>query len=347
MVFYLPGRPGMKMKVRIGINGFGRIGRNVFRGFMNDPEVEFVAVNDLTDSRTLAHLLKYDSVTGNLDADVDYKDDAIIVNGKAVKVVAEPDPANLPWGDLGVDVVIESTGRFTDAKVAVKHIQAGAKKVIISAPAKNEDITIVMGVNEEKYDPKNHNIISNASCTTNCLAPVAKVLQNEFGIVKGLMTTVHSYTNDQRILDLPHKDLRRARAAALSIIPTTTGAAKAVGLVLPELQGKLNGMAMRVPTPNVSVVDLVAQLKRSASVEEVNNAFKKAAEGEMKGVLAYTEEALVSKDFAGNPNSSIVDSELTMVLGEDTVKVVSWYDNEWGYSLRTGDLAKYIANKGF
>ncbi len=334
------------MTIKVGINGFGRIGRNVFRGLMDDPEVQFVCINDLTDARTLAHLLKYDSVLGNLDADVNWKDNAIIVNGKEVKVVAEPDPAKLPWKEAGADIVIESTGRFTDATVAAKHIEAGAKKVIISAPAKNEDITIVMGVNEEKYDPKKHNIISNASCTTNCLAPVAKVLNLEFGIVKGLMTTVHSYTNDQRILDFPHKDLRRARAANLSIIPTTTGAAKAVGLVLPELQGKLNGMAMRVPTPNVSVVDLVAQFKRAVTVEEVNGALRKAAEGELKGVLGYTEEPLVSKDFAGNSNSSIVDGQLTMVVGDDIVKVVAWYDNEWAYSLRVGDLAKYIASKG-
>lgn len=335
------------MAVKVGINGFGRIGRNVFRGGFGDSEVEFVAVNDLTDAETNAHLLKYDSVHGIFDADVKAKDGAISVNGKDIKVFAEKDPAALPWKDLGVDVVIESTGVFRDAAGAGKHISAGAKKVIISAPAKNEDITIVMGVNHDAYDAAVHHIISNASCTTNCLAPVAKVLDEKFGIVKGLMTTVHSYTNDQRILDLPHKDLRRARAAAESIIPTTTGAAKAVALVLPQLKGKLNGFAMRVPTPNVSVVDLVVEVsKLGVTVEEVNAAFKEAANGELKGVLAFSEEPLVSKDYNGNPNSSIVDADLTMVMPENLVKVVAWYDNEWAYSLRIVDLVKYMAQKG-
>lgn len=335
------------MAVKVGINGFGRIGRNVFRGGFGDSEVEFVAVNDLTDAETNAHLLKYDSVHGIFDADVKAKDGAISVNGKDIKVFAEKDPAALPWKDLGVDVVIESTGVFRDAAGAGKHISAGAKKVIISAPAKNEDITIVMGVNHDAYDAAVHHIISNASCTTNCLAPVVKVLDEKFGIVKGLMTTVHSYTNDQRILDLPHKDLRRARAAAESIIPTTTGAAKAVALVLPQLKGKLNGFAMRVPTPNVSVVDLVVEVsKLGVTVEEVNAAFKEAANGELKGVLAFSEEPLVSKDYNGNPNSSIVDADLTMIMPENLVKVVAWYDNEWAYSLRIVDLVKYMAQKG-
>ncbi|GAW29806.1 MULTISPECIES: type I glyceraldehyde-3-phosphate dehydrogenase [unclassified Carboxydocella] len=334
------------MTVRVGINGFGRIGRNVFRAALNKPEIEIVAINDLTDAKTLAHLLKYDSVHGILNAEVQAGDGEIIVNGKAIKVYAEKDPANLPWGDLGVDIVVESTGRFTNREDAAKHLQAGAKKVIISAPAKNEDITIVMGVNQDKYDPANHHVVSNASCTTNCLAPFAKVIHEKFGIVRGLMTTVHSYTNDQQILDLPHKDLRRARAAAMSIIPTTTGAAKAVGLVLPELKGKLNGFAMRVPTPNVSVVDLVCELATEATAEEINAALKAAAEGELKGILAYTEEPLVSRDFNGNSNSSIVDGLSTMVIDKKLAKIVSWYDNEWGYSCRVVDLALYIASKG-
>ncbi|ABB14777.1 ArsJ-associated glyceraldehyde-3-phosphate dehydrogenase [Carboxydothermus hydrogenoformans] len=334
------------MPVKVGINGFGRIGRNMFRAALNNPEIEIVAVNDLTDAKTLAHLLKYDSVHGIFAADVEAKDDAIVVNGKEVKVYAEKDPANLPWKELGVEIVIESTGKFTKKADAVKHLEAGAKKVIISAPATDEDITIVMGVNEDKYDPANHHVISNASCTTNCLAPVAKVLHEKFGIVKGLMTTVHSYTNDQRILDLPHKDLRRARAAATSIIPTTTGAAKAVALVLPELKGKLNGFAMRVPTPNVSVVDLVVELEKPATKEEINAALKEAAEGELKGILGYTELPLVSVDFNGNPLSSIVDGLSTMVIEDNMAKVIAWYDNEWGYSNRLVDLATYIAKKG-
>ncbi|QJW47477.1 type I glyceraldehyde-3-phosphate dehydrogenase [bacterium BFN5] len=334
------------MATKVGINGFGRIGRNVFRAALNNPAVDIVAVNDLTDAKTLAHLLKYDSVHGILDAEVSVDGSNIIVNGKAVQVLAEREPAKLPWKDLGVEVVVESTGRFTDREKAAAHLEAGAKKVIISAPAKNEDITIVMGVNEDKYEAASHHVISNASCTTNCLAPFAKVLHEKFGIKRGLMTTVHAYTNDQQILDLPHKDLRRARAAGMSIIPTTTGAAKAVALVLPELKGKLNGFAMRVPTPNVSVVDLVAELDKSATAEEINAALKAAAEGELKGILAYTEEPLVSKDFNGNPNSSIIDALSTMVIEGNMVKVVSWYDNEWGYSNRVVDLIGFLAKKG-
>jgi glyceraldehyde 3-phosphate dehydrogenase len=333
------------MSVKIGINGFGRIGRNVFRAALKESTLEIVAVNDLTDAKTLAHLLKYDSVHGILDAEVSHTENSITVNGKEIRVYAEKDPALLPWGELGVDIVVESTGRFTNGKDAQKHLEAGAKKVIISAPAKEEDITIVMGVNHDKYDNALHNIISNASCTTNCLAPVAKVLHDKFGIKRGLMTTVHSYTNDQQILDLPHKDLRRARAAGMSIIPTTTGAAKAVSLVLPELKGKLNGFAMRVPTPNVSVVDLVAELEKDASVEEINAALKAASENELKGILGYSEEPLVSIDYNGDPRSSIVDALSTMAIEGNMVKVVSWYDNEWGYSNRVVDLAKYIAQK--
>jgi glyceraldehyde 3-phosphate dehydrogenase len=334
------------MAVKIGINGFGRIGRNVFRAALKNPNVEVVAVNDLTDANTLAHLLKYDSVHGKLDAEVSVNGNNIVVNGKEIVVKAERDPAKLAWNELGVDIVVESTGRFTKREDAAKHLEAGAKKVIISAPAKDEDITIVMGVNQDKYDPANHHIISNASCTTNCLAPFAKVLHEKFGIVRGMMTTVHAYTNDQQILDLPHKDLRRARAAAESIIPTTTGAAKAVALVLPELKGKLNGMAMRVPTPNVSVVDLVAELEKEVTVEEVNAALKEAAEGELKGILAYSEEPLVSRDYNGSTASSTIDALSTMVLEGKMVKVVSWYDNETGYSHRVVDLAEYIASKG-
>ncbi|WP_346353390.1 type I glyceraldehyde-3-phosphate dehydrogenase [Azotosporobacter soli] len=334
------------MATKVGINGFGRIGRNVFRAALKNPAVEIVAVNDLTDAKTLAHLLKYDSVHGILDAEVKVDGSDILVNGKRIKVLAEREPAKLGWGDLGVEVVVESTGRFTDKAKASAHIEAGAKKVIISAPAKNEDITIVMGVNQDKYDAKNHHVISNASCTTNCLAPFAKVLNEKYGIKRGLMTTVHAYTNDQMILDLPHSDLRRARAAGMSIIPTTTGAAKAVALVLPELKGKLNGFAMRVPTPNVSVVDLVVELDKAATAEEINAALKAAAEGELKGVMAYCDEPLVSKDFNGNPNSSIIDALSTMVMEGNMVKVVSWYDNEWGYSNRVVDLIGYIAKKG-
>ena len=334
------------MATKIGINGFGRIGRNVFRAALNNPDVEIVAVNDLTDAKTLAHLLKYDSVHGTLKAEVVADGNDIVVNGKKVKVLAEKDPAQLPWKELGVQVVVESTGRFTEAAKAAAHLQAGAKKVVISAPAKGEDITIVMGVNADKYNPAKHHIISNASCTTNCLAPFAKVLQDNFGIKNGLMTTVHSYTNDQKILDLPHKDLRRARAAGMSIIPTTTGAAKAVALVLPELKGKLNGFAMRVPTPNVSITDLTVNLEKSVTAEEINAAMKKAAEGEMKGILGYSDEPLVSRDYNGDPRSSIVDGLSTMVVEGTTAKVVSWYDNEWGYSNRVVDLVQFIASKG-
>ncbi len=334
------------MSAKVGINGFGRIGRLVFRAALNNPQVDVVAVNDLTDAKTLAHLLKYDSVHGIFDADVKAADSAIIVNGKEIKVIAEKDPAALPWKELGVQVAVESTGRFTKRADAAKHLEAGAKKVIISAPGKDEDITIVLGVNEDKYDPAKHHVISNASCTTNCLAPFAKVVNDKFGIVRGLMTTVHSYTNDQNILDLPHSDLRRARAAGMSIIPTTTGAAKAVALVLPELKGKLNGFAMRVPTPNVSVVDLVVDLQKSTTAEEINAALKAASENELKGILQYCEEPLVSKDFNGNSHSSIVDALSTMVIEGTMAKVVSWYDNEWGYSSRVVDLIGYVAGKG-
>jgi glyceraldehyde 3-phosphate dehydrogenase len=336
----------INMAVKIGINGFGRIGRNVFRAALKNSEVEVVAVNDLTDANMLAHLLKYDSVHGKLAADVKVDGDNLVVDGKTIKVTAERDPAKLSWGELGVEVVVESTGFFTKRADAAKHLEAGAKKVIISAPASDEDITIVMGVNEDKYDAANHNVISNASCTTNCLAPFAKVLNDKFGIKRGMMTTVHSYTNDQQILDLPHKDYRRARAAAENIIPTTTGAAKAVSLVLPELKGKLNGGAMRVPTPNVSLVDLVAELDKDVTAEEVNAAFKAAAEGELKGILGYSEEPLVSGDYNGNPESSTIDALSTMVMEGNMVKVISWYDNESGYSHRVVDLAKYIAAKG-
>ncbi|AWX58495.1 MULTISPECIES: type I glyceraldehyde-3-phosphate dehydrogenase [Brevibacillus] len=333
--------------VKVGINGFGRIGRNVFRAALNNPNVEIVAVNDLTDAHTLAHLLKYDSVHGVLNVSVEASENTLIVDGKEIKVLAERDPAQLKWADYGVEIVVESTGRFTKREDAAKHLEGGAKKVIISAPATNEDITVVIGVNEDKYDPAQHTVISNASCTTNCLAPYAKVLNEKFGIVRGLMTTVHSYTNDQQILDLPHKDLRRARAAAENIIPTSTGAAKAVALVLPELKGKLNGFAMRVPTPNVSVVDLVVELKTDATVEEINNALKEAAEGPLKGILGYSEEPLVSSDYNGNPASSTIDALSTMVLEGNMVKVVSWYDNEWGYSNRVVDLCHYVAQRGF
>ena len=336
------------MAVKIAINGFGRIGRNAFKVIMDKytDELDVVAVNDLTDAEMLKHLLKYDSCFGKFNGTVEAKDDTLVVNGKAIKILAERDPAALPWKEMGVDIVIESTGLFRSREKAGKHIEAGAKKVLISAPAKNEDITIVLGVNEDQYDPANHHIISNASCTTNCLAPFAKVLDDEFGIVKGLMTTVHSYTNDQKILDLPHSDYRRARAAAESIIPTTTGAAAAVALVLPQLKGKLNGMAMRVPTPTVSVVDLVVELKKAATAEEINAAMKKAADGPMKGYLGYEEEPLVSIDYRMDPRSSIVDALSTMVIEGNMAKVVSWYDNEWGYSNRIADLAVYVANKG-
>ncbi|MHC1718289.1 MAG: type I glyceraldehyde-3-phosphate dehydrogenase [Acholeplasmataceae bacterium] len=331
---------------KVGINGFGRIGRNVFRAALNNPEIEIIAVNDLTDAATLAHLLKYDSIHGTFDADVTVDGDSLVVNGKKVKVLAQTDPAKLPWGELGVDIVVESTGRFTVGEKAKAHIDGGAKKVIISAPAKGEDITIVMGVNEAKYDAAKHNIVSNASCTTNCLAPFTKVLLENFGIESGLMTTVHSYTNDQRILDLPHSDLRRARAAAMSIIPTTTGAAKAVALVLPELKGKMNGFAMRVPTPNVSITDLTVVLSKDTNEKEINEALKKAAEGELKGIMGYNELPLVSRDYNGCPLSSIVDGLSTMMVGPRMAKVVAWYDNEWGYSNRVVDLAIYMAKKG-
>ncbi|MDP2681515.1 MAG: type I glyceraldehyde-3-phosphate dehydrogenase [Deltaproteobacteria bacterium] len=334
------------MAVRIAINGFGRIGRNILRASLKEKDLDFAAINDVTDAKTLAHLLKYDSVFGILDADVKAKDNSILVNGKEIKITAIKDPAQLPWKDLKIDVVLECTGLFTDKEKAAGHITAGAKKVIISAPAKNEDITICMGVNHEKYDPKRHHVISNASCTTNCLAPVAKVLMEEFGIVRGLMTTIHAYTNDQKILDLPHKDLRRARAAGLSMIPTTTGAAKAVSLVIPELKGKLDGIAVRVPVPTVSLVDLVAELQKDVTEVDVNNAMKKAADGRLKGILQYSDEELVSVDFKGNTHSSIFDAKSTKVIGKRMVKVFSWYDNEWGFSCRMKDLVKMMAEKG-
>lgn len=330
------------MSVKVGINGFGRIGRNFLRACNSFREIDIAAINDLTDAPTLAHLLKYDSVHGIFNAEVKATDKAIVVNGKEIAVLAVTDPQGLPWKDLGVDVVLEATGRFTDRASATKHLDAGAKWVIISAPAKDPDVTICLGVNEEMLDAKKHRIISNASCTTNCLAPVAKVLDTEFGINRGLMTTIHSYTNDQRILDLPHKDLRRARAAAVNMIPTTTGAAKAVGLVLPQLKGKLDGMAIRVPTPNVSVVDLVAELSREATANEINGALRRASEGPMKGVLQYSEEPLVSSDLNGNPHSSIVDATITKVLEGRMAKVIAWYDNEWGYSSRIRDLILYL-----
>ena len=331
--------------MRVAINGFGRIGRNFMRTSKGFADLEIVAINDLTDAKTLAHLLKYDSVHGIFDADVSTKDGAIIVDGKEIKVFAERGPEKLPWKDLKIDIVIESTGLFTDRPSAAKHLDAGAKWVIISAPAKDPDVTVCLGINDEILDPSKHKVISNASCTTNCLAPVAKVLHKEFGLIRGLMTTVHSYTNDQRILDLPHKDLRRARAAALSMIPSTTGAAKAIGLVLPELKGKLDGFAMRVTTPNVSAVDLVAELNKDTSDAEVNAALKKWAEGPMKGILQYTEEELVSIDFNGNPHSSIVDASLTKVMEKRMVKVIAWYDNEWGYSSRLRDLVGVISKR--
>ncbi len=332
------------MAVRVGINGFGRIGRMVFRAGLNNKKIEFVAINDITDPKTLAHLLKYDSVHGKLNADISHTEDSIVVNGKNIRVYTERDPSSIPWKEEGVDIVMECTGLFRERSKAEGHLKAGAKKVIISAPAKDPDITIVMGVNHEKYDPEKHHIISNASCTTNCLAPVCKVLMENFGIEKGLMTTTHAYTNDQRLLDAPHKDLRRARAAAMSMVPTTTGAARAVSLVLPELEGKLNGMAIRVPTPNVSIVDLVAQLSKKATVEEINNSLKEASETYLKGILAVCEEPLVSIDFNGSTYSSIVDALSTMVI-DDMVKVLAWYDNEFGYSNRMVDLAIYIGEK--
>jgi len=334
------------MAIRVAINGFGRIGRNVLRAAKEagGDDLDFVAVNDLTDTKTLAHLLRHDSVHGHYQGTVEARENALVVDGDEIKVFSERDPAKLPWGDLGVDVVLECTGRFTSRDDAAKHLEAGARKVIISAPAKDEDITIVLGVNHESYDAANHHVISNASCTTNCLAPVVKILLDEFGFKRGLMTTVHAYTNDQSILDLPHKDLRRARAAAMSIIPTTTGAAKATGLVLPQVKGKIDGMAMRVPTPDVSIVDLTCELERDADVAQVNAALRAAAEGPMKGIVAYEESELVSIDFVGNPHSAIVDASSTSVLA-GLVKVVAWYDNEWGYSQRCVDLTRYVGER--
>src|SRR5215216_4193311 len=334
------------MAVRVGINGFGRIGRNIMRAALGATDLDFVAVNDLTNAKTLAHLFKYDSILGNLDASVKATDDGISVGDEQFKVLAIKDPAQLPWKDLGVEVVFESTGLFTDRDAAAKHLAAGAKKVIITAPAKKPDITLVLGVNEDKYDPSKHHIVSNASCTTNCLAPLAKVIHEKFGIRKGWMTTIHSYTNDQQLLDLPHRDLRRARAAALSMIPTSTGAATAVGEVLPELKGRLDGFSMRVPTPNVSVVDLVALLDKKTTVEELNAALKEAADGPMKGILQYSTAELVSVDFKGNAHSSIIDAPYTKVMDGDFVKVLSWYDNEWGYSSRCVDLLRMLVKRG-
>ncbi len=335
------------MAVRVAINGFGRIGRNVLRSAKQAgrDDIDFVAVNDLTDAETLAHLLRYDSVHGKYPGTVEVSGEGIVVDGDTIRVLSERDPAQLPWSDLGVDIVVESTGLFTKRDSAAKHLEAGARKVIISAPAKQEDVTIVLGVNEDKYDPDRHDVISNASCTTNCLAPVVKVLSDTFGFRHGLMTTVHSYTNDQNILDLPHKDMRRARAAAMSMIPTTTGAAKATGLVLPEVNGRIDGMAIRVPTPDVSLVDLVAELEKDVTVEEVNQAFDEAANGRMKGVLGVSREPLVSIDYTGNPYSSIVDAVSTSVMQGRMVKVLSWYDNEWGYSSRVVDLVSYVAER--
>jgi glyceraldehyde 3-phosphate dehydrogenase len=333
------------MAVKVGINGFGRIGRNVLRASLGNPEIDFVAVNDLTDPKTLAHLLKHDSVLGNLQNDVQFGDDFISVDGKKIKVFAERDPAKLPWDTVGAQIVVESTGHFTDAAKAKAHLGPTVKKVIISAPASNEDLTIVLGVNENKYDPAKHNVISNASCTTNCLAPVAKVLLDSFGIKSGLMNTIHSFTNDQVTLDFPHKDLRRARAASLNIIPTSTGAAKALHLVIPELKGKLDGFSLRVPTPVVSVVDLTVETEKPVTAESVNAALKAAADGPMKGILGYETAPLVSIDFRGNPLSSIVDAQLTKVVG-NMVKVLSWYDNEWGYSSRVKDLILFVTKKG-
>src|SRR5437588_5518449 len=335
------------MEVKVGINGFGRIGRNVLRASLNDPNLEFVAVNDLTDPKTLAHLLKYDSILGNLKHKISATADCIKVDSKSIRVFAQKDPAQLDWASVGAQVVIESTGRFTDANDAKKHLRGPVKKVIISAPAKNEDVTIVLGVNQDKYDPGKHHIISNASCTTNCLAPIAKVVNDEFKIVSGTMTTIHSYTNDQVILDFPHKDLRRARAAAISMIPTSTGAAKALHLVIPELKGKLDGFAMRVPTPNVSVVDLVAFVEKKTTAEEVNAAMKRASgAAPLKGYLGYEQDELVSADFKGDSRSSIVDAPMPRVVGGNCVKVISWYDNEWGYSCRVRDLVNFIGAKG-
>ncbi|HET9401575.1 MAG TPA: type I glyceraldehyde-3-phosphate dehydrogenase [Candidatus Acidoferrales bacterium] len=331
------------MPVKVGINGFGRIGRNITRAALGDRDIEIVAVNDITDAKTLAHLLKYDSILGNLPNTVTHTEDSIAVDGKSFKVFKTKDPAQLDWASVGAQVVIESTGLFTSGPEAAKHLRGPVKKVIISAPATDPDVTVVLGVNEKTYDPAKHNIISNASCTTNCLAPVARVIQDQFGIIAGTMTTIHSYTNDQKLLDLPHKDLRRARAAAINMIPSSTGAAKALHLVIPELKGKLDGYAMRVPTPNVSVVDLTVMVQKATSVDAVNDALRAAAEGPMKGILAYTEEELVSADFKGNPHSSIVDAGYTKVVANNCVKVLAWYDNEWGYSCRCRDLVKFLA----
>ncbi len=334
------------MGIKVGINGFGRIGRNVMRTCLGTDDIDFVAVNDLTDTKTLAHLLKYDSVMGNLHQEITAEGDTISVEGDSFKVFSEKDPAKIDWASVGAEIVIESTGRFTNAEDAAKHLGPTVKKVIISAPAKGEDVTIVLGVNDDMYDAAKHNIISNASCTTNCLAPVAKVIHETFGIKNALMNTIHSYTNDQQLLDLPHKDLRRARAAALSMIPTSTGAAKAVALVIPELKGKFDGISVRVPTPNVSLVDVVMNVEKETSTEEVNRVLKNAANEELKGILAFSEEPLVSIDFKGNSNSSIVDAENTKVIGGTCVKILAWYDNEWGYSCRVRDLVKFIAEKG-
>jgi glyceraldehyde 3-phosphate dehydrogenase len=334
------------MAVKVGINGFGRIGRNVLRTAIGDADIDFVAVNDLTDTRTLAHLLKYDSVMGNLEDEISATENSIKVNTDEFRVFSEKDPALIPWEEVGAEIVIESTGRFTKAEEARKHLRGSVKKVIISAPAKEEDITIVLGVNEQMYDAEKHSIISNASCTTNCLAPVAKVIHERFGIKNALMNTIHSYTNDQQLLDLPHKDLRRARAAALSMIPTSTGAAKAVALVIPELKGKFDGISVRVPTPNVSLVDVVMNVEKETSTEEVNQVLKDAANEELRGILGFSEEPLVSIDFRGDSRSSIVDAENTKVIGGTAVKILAWYDNEWGYSCRVRDLVKFIADKG-
>ncbi len=334
------------MAIKVAINGFGRIGRNILRASLGNKDIDFVAVNDLTDTKTLAHLLKYDSILGNLDHDISHTENTIKVNNDEFKVFSEKDPAKIAWEDVGAEVVIEATGKFTDREKAAAHLRGSVKKVIITAPAKNEDITIVLGVNEKAYDPAKHHVISNASCTTNCLAPVAMVIHENFGIKKAQMTTIHSYTNDQVILDFPHKDLRRARAAALSMIPTSTGAAKAVSLVLPELKGKFDGIAVRVPTPNVSLVDVVMELEKDTTTEEVNAALKAAAEGKLKGILRFETAPLVSSDFKGNPHSSIVDADYTKVIGGNMVKVLSWYDNEWGYSCRVVDLINYLGSKG-
>ena len=334
------------MPIKVGINGFGRIGRNVVRAGLNRTDIDFVAANDLTDTKTLAHLLKYDSILGPLHESVKIEGDAIVIGGKRIKIFATKDPAEIDWNSVGAQIVIESTGRFTDAKEASKHLRGTVKKVIISAPASNEDVTIVLGVNDNMYDPAKHKIISNASCTTNCLAPVVKVVHETFGIEKGSMTTIHSYTNDQNVLDFPHKDLRRSRAAALNMIPTTTGAAKAIGLVMPQLKGKLDGYSMRVPTPDVSAVDLVALLSKNTTTEAVNKALEDAANGPMRGILAYTEDPVVSTDMLHNPASSIIDSQMTKVLDGNLLKILAWYDNEWGYSMRVVDLIEFVAMKG-